>query len=298
MPRQSTNSILLIKPASFYSNEQTAGTNLYQHSSHGKDKDKIFDDALIEFNNFEHQLKKNQILVTTLEGQVACPDNIYPNWFITFENKTMNLFSMLAENRRLEKSESHISFLNQTYKTTIDYSDFEKDTVFLEGTSSMVLDRVNKVAYMGLSSRSNEELAQQWTKDCGFKLITFETKSHFTKPIYHTDIIMYIGTDIVVICTDSIQSQYQSQVIERLNKHHQVLEISEDQVLDFCGNSLEVRDTNDNLKVVMSTTAFNSFTTSQKKTLLKYYTKIIHSNLETIEKYGGGSARCMMTELF
>ena len=298
MPRQSTNSILLIKPASFYSNEQTAGTNLYQHSSHGKDKDKIFDDALIEFNNFEHQLKKNQILVTTLEGQVACPDNIYPNWFITFENKTMNLFSMLAENRRLEKSESHISFLNQTYKTTIDYSDFEKDTVFLEGTSSMVLDRVNKVAYMGLSSRSNEELAQQWTKDCGFKLITFETKSHFTEPIYHTDIIMYIGTDIVVICTDSIQSQYQSQVIERLNKHHQVLEISEDQVLDFCGNSLEVRDTNDNLKVVMSTTAFNSFTTSQKKILLKYYTKIIHSNLETIEKYGGGSARCMMTELF
>ena len=298
MPRQSTNSILLIKPASFYSNEQTAGTNLYQHSSHGKDKDKIFDDALIEFNNFEHQLKKNQILVTTLEGQVACPDNIYPNWFITFENKTMNLFSMLAENRRLEKSESHISFLNQTYKTTIDYSDFEKDTVFLEGTSSMVLDRVNKVAYMGLSSRSNEELAQQWTKDCGFKLITFETKSHFTEPIYHTDIIMYIGTNIVVICTDSIQSQYQSQVIERLNKHHQVLEISEDQVLDFCGNSLEVRDTNDNLKVVMSTTAFNSFTTSQKKILLKYYTKIIHSNLETIEKYGGGSARCMMTELF
>ena len=298
MPRQSTNSILLIKPASFYSNEQTAGTNLYQHSSHGKDKDKIFDDALIEFNNFEHQLKKNQILVTTLEGQVACPDNIYPNWFVTFENKTMNLFSMLAENRRLEKSESHISFLNQTYKTTIDYSDFEKDAVFLEGTSSMVLDRVNKIAYMGLSSRSNEELAQQWTKDCGFKLITFETKSHFTEPIYHTDIIMYIGTDIVVICTDSIQSQYQSQVIERLNKHHQVLEISEDQVLDFCGNSLEVRDTNDNLKVVMSTAAFNSFTTSQKKTLLKYYTKIIHSNLETIEKYGGGSARCMMTELF
>lgn len=298
MPRQSTNSILLIKPASFYSNEQTAGTNLYQHSSHGKDKDKIFDDALIEFNNFEHQLKKNQILVTTLEGQVACPDNIYPNWFITFENKTMNLFSMLAENRRLEKSESHISFLNQTYKTTIDYSDFEKDTVFLEGTSSMVLDRVNKVAYMGLSSRSNEELAQQWTKDCGFKLITFETKNHFAEPIYHTDIIMYIGTDIVVICSDSIQSQYQSQVIERLNKHHQVLEISEDQVLDFCGNSLEVRDTNDNLKVVMSTAAFNSFTTSQKKTLLKYYTKIIHSNLETIEKYGGGSARCMMTELF
>ena len=298
MSRQSTNHVLLIRPTRFYSNEQTAETNLYQHSSQGKDKDEILNDALTEFHDFEQLLKRNQILVTTLAGQKDCPDNIYPNWVLTFENKTMNLFSMLAENRRLEKSESHISFLNQTYKTTIDYSDFEKDSVFLEGTSSMVLDRANKVAYMGLSPRSNEELAQQWSKDCGFELMVFETKSHLEEPIYHTDIIMYIGTDIVVICSDSIQSQYQSQVIERLNKHHQVLEISEDQVLDFCGNSLEVRDTNDNLKIVMSTAAFNSFTASQKKSLLKYYTKIIHSNLETIEKYGGGSARCMMAELF
>jgi hypothetical protein len=109
---------------------------------------------------------------------------------------------------------------------------------------------------------------------------------------------MYIGTEIVVICPDSIQSQYQSKVIDRLNKYHEVMEISEDQVLHFCGNGLEVRDTEDNLKVVMSTAAFNSYTTSQKKTFSKLYTKIIHSNLECIEKYGGGSARCMMTELF
>ena len=298
MSRQSTNHILLIKPASFYSNEQTAGTNLYQHSNQEKDKDKILHEALIEFQLFEDLLKENGILVTTLQGQEDCPDNIYPNWFLTFENKTMNLFSMLAKNRRLEKSKSHVSFLNQTYKTTIDYSDFENDSVFLEGTSSMVLDRVNKVAYMGLSARSNEVLAQQWAKDCGFDLIVFETKSHLDEPIYHTDIIMYIGTKIAVICPDSIQSQYQSKVIDRLNKHHEIMEISEDQVLHFCGNGLEVRDAEDNLKVVMSTAAFNTYTTSQKKRFLKLYTKIIHSNLECIEKYGGGSARCMMTELF
>ena len=298
MFRQSTNHILLIKPASFYCNEQTVETNLYQQSSQGEDKDKILKEALIEFHDFEHLLKKNHISVTTLEGQGDCPDNIYPNWFLTFENKTMNLFSMLAENRRLEKSESHISFLNQTYKTTIDYSNFEKDSVFLEGTSSMVLDRINKVAYMGLSPRSNEELAQLWAKDCGFELIVFETKSHLGVPIYHTDIIMYIGSEIAVICPDSIQSQHQFKVIDKLNKHHQVLEISEEQVLNFCGNGLEVRDTEDNLKVIMSTAAFNAYTTSQKKILSRYYTKIIHSNLEYIEKYGGGSARCMMTELF
>jgi hypothetical protein len=298
MNRQSSNHVLLIKPASFYSNEQTAGTNLYQHSSQGKNKDEILNEALIEFYNFEDLLKKNRILVTTLEGQEDCPDNIYPNWFLTFENKTMNLFSMLAKNRRLEKSKSHLSFLNQTYRTTIDYSDFEKNSVFLEGTSSMVLDRVNKIAYMGLSARSNEELAQQWAKDCGFDLIVFETKSHLDEPIYHTDIIMFIGTEVVVICPDSIQSQYQSKVIDRLTKHHEIMEISEDQVLHFCGNGLEVRDTEDNLMVVMSTAAFNSYTTSQKKTLSNLYTKIIHSNLECIETYGGGSARCMMTELF
>ena len=298
MSRQSTNHVLLIRPTRFYSNEQTAETNLYQHSSQGKDKDEILNDALTEFHDFEQLLKRNQILVTTLAGQKDCPDNIYPNWVLTFENKTMNLFSMLAENRRLEKSESHISFLNQTYKTTIDYSDFEKDSVFLEGTSSMVLDRANKVAYMGLSPRSNEELAQQWSKDCGFELMVFETKNHLEAPIYHTDIIMCVGTEIVIISPDSIQSQYQSKIIDRLNKHHQVLEISEDQVLDFCGNCLEVRDTDDNLKLVMSTAAFKSYSIRQKRTLLKYYTKIIHSNLECIEKYGGGSARCMMMELF
>ena len=298
MSRQSANHILLIKPASFYSNEQTAGTNLYQHSNQEKDKDKILHEALIEFQHFEDLLKENGILVTTLQGQEDCPDNIYPNWFLTFENKTMNLFSMLAKNRRLEKSKSHVSFLNRTYKTTIDYSDFENDSVFLEGTSSMVLDRVNKVAYMGLSARSNEVLAQQWAKDCGFNLIVFETKSHLDEPIYHTDIIMYIGTEIAVICPDSIQSQYQSKVIDKLNKHHEIMEISEDQVLHFCGNGLEVRDAEDHLKVVMSTAAFNSYTSSQKKIFSKLYTKIIHSNLECIEKYGGGSARCMMTELF
>ena len=298
MAGQSTNHILLIKPTSFYSNEQTAGTNLYQHSHDEKDKKELLRLALIEFHQFESLLKQNKILVTTLIGQMDCPDNIYPNWFLTFENKTMNLFSMLAENRRLEKSTDHISYLNQTYQTTIDYSDFEKKSVFLEGTSSMVLDRVNKIAYMGLSARSDEELALKWSNTCGFNLITFETITYKGKPIYHTDIIMFIGSELVVICPELIQPQYQSKVINSLKKSHEILEISKEQVLNFCGNGLEVKDTEGNLKVVMSTAAYNSYTHTQKNLLLKFYTKIIHSNLECIEKYGGGSARCMMTELF
>ena len=146
MPKQSTYHILLIKPASFYSNEQTADTNLYQHSHEEKDKNELLRKALLEFNNFENLLKENGILVTTLIGQKDCPDNIYPNWFLTFEDKTMNLFSMLAKNRRLEKSIDHISYLNQTYKTAIDYSDFEKKSVFLNPVSNLLTCSSKKIA--------------------------------------------------------------------------------------------------------------------------------------------------------
>ena len=298
MPKQSTNHILLIRPVEFFSNDQTALTNHYQHSSQEKDKNKILQEALIEFDNFEQMLKNNQILLTTLEGRKGCPDNIYPNWALTFEDKTMNLFSMMAENRRLEKSEHHISLLNKTYRTTIDFSNFEKDSIFLEGTSSMVLDRINKIAYMGVSARSNKELALQWANLNGFELVTFETESHNGEAIYHTDLVMYIGTNLAVVSIDSIKKDYQSKVIKRLSKSHELMEISSEQVQEFCGNCIEIKDIDNNPKLLMSSAAYEAHSVRQKQTLLKYYSDIIHSDLNCIEKYGGGSARCMVMELF
>ena len=298
MPKQSTNHILLIRPAEFFSNDQTALTNHYQHSSQEKDKDKILQEALIQFDNFEQMLKNNQILITTLEGRIGCPDNIYPNWALTFEDKTMNLFSMMAENRRLEKSELHISLLNKTYRTTIDFSNFEKDSIFLEGTSSMVLDRINKIAYMGVSARSNEELALQWANLNGFELVTFETESHNGEAIYHTDLVMYIGTNLAVVSIDSVKKDYQSKVIKGLSKSRELMEISSEQVQEFCGNCIEIKDIDNNPKLLMSSAAYEAHSVKQKQTLLKYYSDIIHSDLNCIEKYGGGSARCMVMELF
>ena len=298
MAAQSTNHILLIEPAEFFSNLETIDTNHFQKINQEEEKDKIFRKALDEFRTFEQTLRDNHIHVTTLKGQTGCPDNIFPNWAVTFENKTMHLFSMMAENRRLEKLEDHIDFLNRVYQTTTDLTEFEKQGIFLEGTSSMVLDRVNKVAYMGLSPRSDEKIACRWAEENDYEIIIFETQGHIGKPIYHTDVLMFIGTDVAVISTNTIKKEYQSTVKNKLSQMHSIIEITRAQILNFCGNCMEVKGDNNELNLVMSTRAYNSYSGTQKQLLLEHYDKIIHSNITTIENYGGGSARCMMMELF
>jgi hypothetical protein len=235
--------------------------------------------------------------VTTFLGQKGCPDNIFPNWAVTFDDQSMHIFSMLGKNRRLEKSENHIQDLNRTYKTTLDYSEYENKSQFLEGTSSLVLDRVNRVAYMGISPRSDEELAKKWASEHDYQLFAFETQSHTGKPIYHSDVMMYIGTELAVICTEAIKTGA-NNVINQLSKTHEILEISSDQLINFCGNCIEVKDLNNSINLIMSTRAYEGYESSQLKVLNDYFKHIIHSDLKTIEAYGGGSARCMIMELF
>ena len=297
MNDQSTNHVLLIRPVEFYSNQQTIETNHYQSVDDDKPHSEILEDALIEFDNFENNLLENNIKVTTLKGQEGCPDNIFPNWAVTYDDQSMHLFSMLGENRRLEKSDKHIAFLNKQYRTTLDYSPYENQSRFLEGTSSLVLDRVNRKAYMGISARSNEELAIKWAKEKNYELIVFETQSHSDNPIYHSDVMMYIGTELAVVCSEAIKIGA-NNVINELSHTHRILEISSQQLLDFCGNCIEIKDTNNNLNLIMSTSSFEGYDSSQLNVLNEHFTKIIHSNLKTIEKYGGGSARCMIMELY
>ena len=298
MAEQSTNHILLIEPAEFFSNSETAETNHYQINNSALSKDAILEKALGEFWGFKNTLVSNGIDITTLQGQIGCPDNIFPNWAATYEDRTMHLFSMLAENRRKEKSEEHISFLEKTYELTIDFSEFEGQAVFLEGTSSMVFDRVNKIAYTGLSPRTNENLAKMWGEKFGYEMVFFNTENHVGQPIYHSDVIMYIGTEMSGISIDSIKEEDQERVREKLNLSHTILEITQEQIMDFCGNCMEVKDENGQLILVMSTRAFNAYSDTQKTVLENYYHKIIHSDISFIEQYGGGSARCMMMELF
>ena len=162
----------------------------------------------------------------------------------------------------------------------------------------MVLYRVNKIAYTVISPRTNESLARLWGERSGYEIVFFQTESHIGQPIYHTDVIMYIGTEIAGISIDSIKQEDQERVREKLNLSHTILEITQEQIMDFCGNCLEAKNEDNQLILVMSTRAFNNYSDQQKTVLANHYQKIIYSDLTHIEEYGGGSARCMMLELF
>ena len=289
----------MIEPEVFHSNEQTLASN---HSQSENDDalslDEIKKRALLEFDNLKSEIEKNDLKVTSMKGIEECPDHIFPNWFITFDDLTVQLFSMKAENRRLEKTPEMVDFLKEKYDLAGDLSSFEEKDMFLEATSSMVFDRVNRVVYAGLSPRTNKELTEKWCADNNYELVLFETASHQGPPIYHTDVFMYVGQKVIGICLDVILPEYRELVRSKVSKYHDVFEINKDQILDFCGNALEAKNAQDQYFLIMSSRAFNAYSEDQKVILSKYYKKIIHSDLTTIEKFGGGSARCMLNELF
>jgi hypothetical protein len=258
----------------------------------------IKNNALEEFHNLKNEIEKNNILVTSMKGIKDCPDHIFPNWFITFEDKTFQLFSMKAKNRRLEKTNEMINYLSKEYTLQDDLSEYEEKEIFLEATSSMVFDRVNRIVYAAISPRTNKELAIKWCNDNNYELVIFDTKSHKGSSIYHTDVLMYVGQKVIGICFDVILPEYRDMVREKVSRYHDIFEINENQIMDFCGNSLEAHNESNEFFLIMSSRAHNALIDTQKNHLLKYYKAIIHSDLTTIEKYGGGSARCMLNELF
>ena len=298
MVSQSTNHILMIKPAIFYKNSQTIESNHYQIEGENEDIKIITIKAIKEFNDFKLELESNGINILCFEGSKQCPDHIFPNWFTTFSDKTMQIFSMLAPNRRTEKTPEIISYLQKDYDLTHNYSSFEDKDIFLEGTSSMVFDRVNRIVYAGLSPRTNQNLLTEWCKEHSYELVKVQTESHTGAPIYHTDVFMFVGTDVIGICYEVIKSEYRKLLKEKVSKYHTVMEISKEQILDFCGNALEAKDKEGNLYLIMSSRAHDALNHDQLNILNTFYKKIIHSDLPTIEKYGGGSARCMLSELF
>lgn len=289
----------MIEPEVFHSNDETLASNDYQSRN---DPDMSLQDiknkALREFHNLKSEIEKNNITVTSMKGIKECPDHIFPNWFITFGDKSFQLFSMRAKNRRLEKTTEMINFLSNRYDLKGDLSPYEEKGMFLEATSSMVFDRVNNIVFAGLSPRTDEELLTKWCNENNYELVLFKTNSHKGSEIYHTDVFMYVGEKVIGVCFDVILPEYRDMVRSKVSQYHDVFEISEDQIQDFCGNALEAKNNDDEYFLIMSSRAFNAYSDEQKLTLSKYYKDIIHTDLTTIEKYGGGSARCMLNELF
>ena len=289
---QSANRLAIVKPTSFGYDDISAETNVFQnnHSSN-----KLF--KLVEKEHFEltKLLDKNNIAFQILNSPKECLDGIFPNnWVITYIDKTYDLFSMLNPNRRLERSKENIDFLQNSYSLKNDFSTYEKNNQFLEGTGSLVLDRINKIAYMSVSKRSSIKLATHWANVRGYTLNLFSSYLD-DAPIYHTNVVMFIGSNIACLGSDLIK---ENTIEALLKKHHRVIALSEDEVKNFCGNCIEVRDREDNKILLMSSRAYKSFTKKNLIQLSSFYPKILHTDLTNIENIGGGSLRCMILELF
>ncbi len=298
---QSTSNILMIRPVSFGFNEQTAVSNAFQNRD--ADQQAVQDKALAEFDGFVKTLRENGVNVTVIDDtpQPHTPDSIFPNNWVSFHaDGSIFLYPMQAENRRLERREDIISNLADNFKVTriIDLSRFEGEEKFLEGTGSMVLDRENKIAYACLSPRTDKEVLGLFCEQAGYRAISFEAADEHGKAIYHTNVLMCIGTRFAVICMDSIPNPHEKVVIlESLrSSHKEIIEISFTQMNRFAGNMLEVKNKAGETLIVLSGNAYQALDEAQK-TVLKKYGNLVYANINTIETNGGGSARCMMAEV-
>jgi len=306
--KQTTNSILMIRPVAFRMNEQTAVNNYYQKVLDGLLPATVNAKAQLEFDEFVIKLRAVGINVTVVEDTKSpdTPDSIFPNNWISFhENGDVALYPMFAENRREERREDILDLLEEDgfkIENIVDYTSAEEDGFFLEGTGSLLIDRANGKAYCALSPRADEELFIEFCEDFDLAPVIFEafqTVSGERKLIYHTNVMMCLGETFAVICSDCIDDKKERKmVLDNLKADgKEIILITEDQVNNFAGNMLELRGKDDKRFLIMSDAAYKSLKPAQIEKL-EYHCEILTSSLDTIEACGGGSARCMMAEIF
>jgi hypothetical protein len=305
---QTTNSILMIRPVAFRMNEQTAVNNYYQKVLDNTTPATVNAKAQQEFDAFVEKLQKVGVNVIVVDDTLDpdTPDSIFPNNWISFhENGDVTLYPMFAENRRAERREDILDVLEDNgfvINEIMDYTSAEEDGFFLEGTGSIVLDRDNGKAYCALSPRADEELFIEFCEDFDVAPVIFEayqTVNGERKHMYHTNVMMCIAETFAVICADCIDDkQERKMVLDNLKADGKdIILVTEDQVNNFAGNMLQVKGKDDKRYLVMSNSAYQSLTKAQIHKI-EQHCEILHANLDTIEACGGGSARCMMAEIF
>ncbi|WP_293293921.1 citrulline utilization hydrolase CtlX [Allomuricauda sp.] len=304
---QITNTILMVRPVNFRMNEQTAVNNYFQEDPDLK-KAEINLKAQQEFDQFVKVLREQGVNVLTIDDnmQQDTPDSIFPNNWVSFhDNGTVCVYPMFAENRRRERREDIFELLEQNgfvINNVMDYTSAEEEGVYLEGTGSILMDRINQKAYCALSERAHEELFIEFCEDFDCFPVIFhanQTVDNKRLPIYHTNVMMAMAETFAVICLDCIDDKKERKsVVEHLKMDgKEIIKITEEQMYHFAGNMLQVVGSNDRRFMVMSTQAYKSLTTQQINAIEKHC-GIVHSSLDTIETCGGGSARCMMAEVF
>ncbi|MBK8847707.1 MAG: amidinotransferase [Bacteroidetes bacterium] len=296
--KQCASTVCMVRPGHFGYNMQTASSNKFQVNT---DTDMSL--VMTEFDHMYHQLINAGIEVFVFDDKtdVITPDSIFlNNWFAMLHNQNAFIFPMMAENRRHEKRNDIIETLAKKHKTqTIeDWSRYEKSNEFLEGTGSMVLDHVNAIAYASLSERTHEQLFLHFCSYINYKPVTFRTFiDQF--PIYHTNVVMSVGEKFAVLGSQSFLNASE----ERLVKHYlkvtdkELIEITNNQVMQYCGNILQLQDKYGDKKILLSAKAKNAFTPEQLE-ILEKHGELLVCNVDTIETIGGGSVRCMVAEVF
>lgn len=307
MENQITSHILMIEPTAFGFNAETAVNNYFQQNDN-PEAAQIQQQAHAEFCNMVEMLRGFGITVITIMDteNPHTPDSIFPNNWISFhEDGTVALYPMFAKNRRSERRSDILETLKSRglkVEKQIDYTQYELNNTFLEGTGSMILDRAKKIAYAAISERTDRNLFLKFCTDFEYKPITFssyQTVNNNRLPIYHTNVMMCVAENYAVICLDTIDDldERGSVVMSLINSGKKIVEISENQMRQFAGNALQVENSNGRRYLIMSQSAFDSLDEIQIHSLSNF-NEIIAIPIPTIEKYGGGGVRCMMAELF
>ena len=309
MSKQITSAIMMIRPVAFRFNEETAVNNYYQKVLEGVSASQVQNRALEEFDTFVALLRSKAIDVVVIEDTIepSTPDSIFPNNWISFhQDARVGLYPMCAENRRLERREDVLTQLQEDHKflvaDVVDFSHYEDEQLFLEGTGSMLLDRVNRIAYAALSLRTDVKVLEDFCKHFSYKAFTFtsyQTVGNERLPIYHTNVMMCLADEFVVLCADTIddESERMALITSLEETGKEIIYISEVQKHRFAGNMLQLVGKTGEKYLVMSSSAHQALNKNQIDQIEKYC-QILSSSLDTIEACGGGSARCMMAEIF
>lgn len=304
MDKQYTAHLLMVRPACFQFNTETALSNAFQKNISELDVAQIKEKAIAEFDNYVNTLRSHGINVTVIQDTriPAKPDAIFPNnWISMDKDGTVFLFPMLTPNRRLEVRSEIIDILKQKYfiNEIKDFTFYVNENKFLEGTGSMIFDHINKIVYACLSPRTNKNLLVEYCMLISYKPIYFSASDEQQNLVYHTNVMLTIGDKFAVICLDSIiDKSERNTVVQQLeNDGHEIINISFAQMGFFAGNMLQVQSEDGKTFLVMSQTAFDSLTSTQIAQIKKY-TSILSVQIPTIETIGGGSARCMLAEIY
>ncbi len=305
--KQYSSHLLMVRPSSFRMNEQTAVNNYFQSDSE-LGAEAIVQEARLKFDAMVTALRSAGVEVVVFDEPEGSdtPDALFPNnWISMHADKRVALYPMYAENRREERREEVLDLLEKEgfqIEEIVDYTSAEEEGFFLEGTGSMILDHINRIAYCALSERADEELFIEFCEDFEYTPCTFNAYQSVKDKrlqIYHTNVMMCVADRYAVVCLECIDDTSERKQLKKQLKDSgkTIVAITEDQMHQFAGNMLQVGDQDGNPILVMSDTAYNSLRPDQLR-ILESFNPIIHPELNLIEQCGGGSARCMMAEIF